>query len=59
MSIRHSERVTGPQRLVGYVEESRSGATYTVAPDDAVGYDLMSQWITAPASFVECLESMR
>lgn len=60
MSIRRRKSVTNSQQLVGYVEQSKNGsATYTVAPEDAAGYDLMSQWITAPTAVVESLESNR
>lgn len=60
MSIRRRKLIPDSLRLVGRVEESKNGsATYTIAPDDAVGYDLMSQWITAPTTVVESLESMR
>ncbi len=60
MSIHRREGVTEPSRLIGYVERSGDGAdTYTIAPDDVAGYDLMSQWISAPADVVESLDAMR
>ena len=60
MSIRPRERATDPPRLVGRVDQSENGsATYTVAPDDAAGYDLMSRWISASTDVVESLEAMR
>ena len=60
MSIRRRNQVTSAPQLIGYVEQSKNAsATYTIAPEDAGGYDLMSQWITAPAAVVECLDSKR
>lgn len=60
MSIRRRKLTPESLRLVGRVEESNNGsATYTIAPESAVGYDLMSQWITAPTDVVESLESKR
>ena len=60
MSIRRQNQVTSSPQLVGYVEQSKNAATtYTIAPEDAAGYDLMSQWITASATVVECLDSKR
>lgn len=60
MSIRHREQDGESQQLIGYVEEECDGsATYTIAPDDVTGYDLMSQWITAPATVVRSLDAMR
>jgi len=60
MSIRHRERDGERPQLIGYVEEESDGTTtYTIAPDDVTGYDLMSQWITAPATLVRSLDAMR
>lgn len=47
-------------QLAAWLETHGDGPdTYTIAPHEATGVDLMSRWITAPVSIVLNLEEMR
>jgi hypothetical protein len=60
MMIQSPDPEAEPEQLTGYLEEEDDGEDmYTVAPEGATGDELMSSWITVPASLVEDLDEMR
>lgn len=49
-----------PPRLSAWIERNADGPdTYTVAPGEATGIDLMTRWLTVPADIVRDTSEMR
>lgn len=49
-----------PPRLSAWIERNADGPdTYTIAPDEAAGIDLMTRWLTVPADIVLDAAEMR